>query len=188
MKSKFAFLAPLSVTLLGAALRLFAAEPVAVQLPLDPGQLEPVPSFEACSFYFRAPAGAREPFVVEFRRAAGNGNWERALDPVCDRPADIWKGSVFNLTEDTVYELRVRSTAGAELIRSAAFRTWSSRPPIAKTIDRKDMIPKTTISQPSLPLGLGMIQSMLWANTARRPVSWLKAPIGQPISSALCPQ
>jgi hypothetical protein len=105
-------------------------------LKLAPGQMQIVPSFEAGSYYFQPPAGAEREtsFVVEFRRA-GEPAWRRAFPPVTDRPTGIWKGSLFHLTEDTGWELRVQTAAGAAVIAPAAFRTWSSHPPIARVVD-----------------------------------------------------
>ncbi len=103
-------------------------------LRLDPGQLQLEPSFEACSFYFRPATGAPSPLAVEFRRTS-EPNWRRAFDPVMDTPDGIWKGSLFNLEEDSAWEARVVTANGAEVIAPVAFRTWSSRPRIARTID-----------------------------------------------------
>ena len=103
-------------------------------LPLAAGQLELQPSFEACSYYFRPAGGAERSYVVEFRRV-GEARWHRAFEPVSDKPEGIWKGSVFDLAEDSAWQLRVLTLAGAEIIRPTEFRTWSSRPPIAKVID-----------------------------------------------------
>lgn len=102
--------------------------------PLAAGELHLVPSFETCSFYFRPPERGRAPFAVEFRRA-GATPWERAFEPVTDRPAAIWKGSIFQLPEDSSFEARVVDAGGVEMIAPVSFRTWSARPPIARTID-----------------------------------------------------
>jgi hypothetical protein len=120
--------------LLMVSLPLAAAEKVQVEFQLVPGRLQVEPSFEAASFYFRAPAGAAKPFTVEFRRV-GDASWTPAFEPVSDRPAGIWKGSLFNLAEDTAYEAHVIGRSAGEVIAPVAFRTWTSRPKIAKTID-----------------------------------------------------
>lgn len=127
-------------------LLLFAATAVVLGCAAEPGQ-EPVrvgagqllvePGFEAASYYFRpaAPAGAAASgYAVEFRRAGATG-WTQAFEPVSDLPPGVWKGSLFDLVEDTAWEVRVLARDGAEVIAPVAFRTWSSRPAIAKVID-----------------------------------------------------
>jgi hypothetical protein len=116
------------------ALPLFAADDVDLQLSLSPGELQLVPTFEACSYYFRPAAAAERSYGVEFRRA-GDAKWTAAFGPVTDKPAGIWKGSVFDLAEDTEWQIRVLSSTGAEVIAPKSFHTWSSHPPIARTID-----------------------------------------------------
>lgn len=123
----------LTALFLACAAALFAAEAADIPFPLPPGRIEIVPSFEACSYYFR-PETAADRYVVQFRRL-GEQQWQRAFDPVTDKPAGIWKGSVFDLAEGASFQLRVLTPPGAEVIRPTEFRTWSSRPPIAKTID-----------------------------------------------------
>jgi hypothetical protein len=120
--------------LLALTLPLAAADKVIVKFQLAPGQLQVEPSFEAASFYFRAPAGAAKPFTVEFRRV-GDVNWTPAFEPVSDRPPGIWKGSLFDLAEDTAYEAHVIGRSTGEVIAPVAFRTWTSWPTIAKVID-----------------------------------------------------
>jgi hypothetical protein len=114
-------------------LPLAAAENVEIKLDLQPGQLEFEPSFAACSYYFRALSAAG-PYSVEFRRA-GATSWQHAFDPVSDLPEGIWKGSLFDLPEDTAWEVRVVNANGAELIAPGSFRTWSSQPKIVRVID-----------------------------------------------------
>lgn len=129
---KTGFLAPCWLIL--ALCRGVAAAAPGDLFPLAPGRLEVVPSFAACSYYFRPPDAAAREFRVEFRRA-GEAGWERAFDPVSDTPAGIWKGSVFDLAEDTAWQLRVRTGDGREIIPPVDFKTWSSQPPIARVID-----------------------------------------------------
>lgn len=117
-----------------------AKEPAGPEFSLKAGQLETVPSFEACSYYFIPPGTVERSYRVEFRWE-GETAWRSAFEPVCDQPARIWKGSLFNLAEDTAWQIRVLSAAGAELIAPQAFRTWSSHPPIAKTIDLSRLAP-----------------------------------------------
>ena len=119
----------------GAALcRGASSAPPDDLLPLAPGGIEVVPSFAAGSYYFRPPSEAARSFVVEFRRT-GTAEWRRGFDPVSDLPAGIWKGSVFDLAEDTAWQMRVRAADGAEMIPAVDFKTWSSQPPIARVVD-----------------------------------------------------
>ncbi len=122
------------IAALGAILPLCGADEQFLPMPLAAGELQLVPSFEACSFYFRPPERARAPFTVEFRRA-GATRWVQAFEPVTDRPAAVWKGSLFQLAEDSAFEARVVDAGGGEVIAPVAFRTWSAHPPIARTID-----------------------------------------------------
>ncbi|QYM78567.1 right-handed parallel beta-helix repeat-containing protein [Horticoccus luteus] len=117
-----------------------AGEPVIPVFQLKPGQLETAPSFEACSYYFRPTDVAGRGYAVEFRRT-GDTAWQRAFEPVCDQPVGIWKGSLFNLTEDTDWQVRVLSSSGAEIIGPQGFHTWSSHPPIARIIDLSQLAP-----------------------------------------------
>lgn len=107
------------------------AEPE-VTLTLKPGEMDIRPAFETCSYYFRPQGDPATPCRVEFR-AAGEERWQPAIDPVSDKPAGIWKGSVFGLREDSAWELRV--SADGKVVAQGEFRTWSSHPPVAKTID-----------------------------------------------------
>ena len=120
--------------LLGITTALFAAEKTDITFELAPGQIEIVPSFESCSYYFRPDGAVEKPYAVEFRRV-GDTPWRRAFEPVTDKPAGIWKGSVFDLQEDAAWQLRVLASTGTEIIHPAEFRTWSSHPPVAKVID-----------------------------------------------------
>ncbi|OAM88080.1 right-handed parallel beta-helix repeat-containing protein [Termitidicoccus mucosus] len=104
---------------------------------LEPGELRVVPSFESCSYYFRPEKGGA--FRVEYR-AAGETAWLAAHAPVCDQPEKIYKGSLFGLREDAAYQLRVRMENAMEpALASACFRTWSSAPPVAMTVDLSQM-------------------------------------------------
>lgn len=122
------------LALVASAMPAGAAEDVDRLVPVAAGQLLLVPSFEACSYYFRPSAGTEQGVVVEFRRK-GETAWKAALAPVSDLPAGVWKGSLFDLTEDTAWEVRVRDGQGRDVVGTREFRTWSSRPPIAKVID-----------------------------------------------------
>ncbi len=111
-----------------------------VDLVVKPNELQLWPSFETCSFYF-VPTGAREPgYQVEFRRV-GTEAWQRTFAPVCDKPATIWKGSIFGLAEDTSFQVRVLSGNGQRELLHGDFHTWSSHPPIGRTVDLSTLDP-----------------------------------------------
>lgn len=112
----------------------FAAEEPRVELAVAAGELQVVPSFEACSYYFRPPAADKVSYAVDFR-PAGEHRWQRAFAPVTDNPPGIWKGCLFNLTEATEWEVRVVTAQGGEVIPPVSFRTWNSQPAVAKIID-----------------------------------------------------
>ena len=117
---------------------LATAQEPEVGLALAPGELEVQPSFETCSYYYR-PKDAADggPFVVEFRER-GASDWRRGFEAVSDLPEGVWKGSLFGLREDSHWEVRVLSAAGQAVAR-AAFRTWSSHPPVARVVDLSEI-------------------------------------------------
>jgi Right handed beta helix region len=103
-----------------------------VEMRLKPGQLEMHPSFEACSYYFNPGNSTAKKYVVEFRKSSDR-KWQRAFYPMCDQPSGIWKGSIFQLTENSTWQLRV--LLSGKMIAQGKFKTWDSHPPIAKVID-----------------------------------------------------
>ncbi|PTX94620.1 right-handed parallel beta-helix repeat-containing protein [Opitutus sp. ER46] len=125
---------PLAALFCALTLPLGAAEEPALDLHLAPGELQAVPSFDACSYYFRPSGTPERPFAVEFRRA-GELTWRRGFAPVSDTPAGVWKGSLFDLAENTAWELHVLNASGAEIIPPVSFRTWTSHPPTARVLD-----------------------------------------------------
>ena len=108
------------------------------------GEIQTFPTFIGCSYYFHTPDNlpGDTVFRVEYK-PAGETGWRAAHATVCDQPEKIHKGSLFNLDEDTEYQIRVFSDSlvGPEyrhdntIIAQTAFRTWTSSPHIAKTID-----------------------------------------------------
>ncbi|WP_438480473.1 BACON domain-containing protein [Oleiharenicola lentus] len=114
--------------------RSVAAEEPRVDLKVAAGELVVVPSFEACSYYFRPATPDGISYAVDFRRV-GERHWQRGFAPVSDNPPGIRKGSLFNLSEATEWEVRVVTAQGVEVIAPVSFRTWSSQPTIAKIID-----------------------------------------------------
>ena len=102
-------------------------------LKLSPGELQIKPSFETCSYYFRPQKETAQKYYVEYRQL-GQSTWKKAFSPVTDKPAGIWKGSIFGLKENIQYQLRIMSN-DAKQVSQKQFRTWSSKVQIAKTID-----------------------------------------------------
>ncbi len=135
-RMKNLFCAALAAVLSLPYFSLSAAEEPEVELTVAAGELQVVPSFEACSYYFRPAAhdAASAPYEVEYR-PAGATAWQRGFSPVSDQPPGIWKGSIFNLTEDRAWQLRLVNAQGREIAAPVVFRTWTSQPKIAKVID-----------------------------------------------------
>lgn len=91
--------------------------------------LELVPSFNACSFYWYGPE--QKEISVRFREK--NGTWRPALAPVRGRAEGVYRGSILELNENTVYEFRMAGSGG-KLLAQDTFRTWSSEVPVARTV------------------------------------------------------
>ena len=98
--------------------------------PFADNEIKTVPAFNSCSYYYLPSDGAA--FRTEYK-STGETVWHEAHATVCDQPENIHKGSLFNLEEDTEYQ--VRMLAGSRVMAQTAFRTWTSAPRIAKTID-----------------------------------------------------
>lgn len=102
-------------------------------LALAAGELQAGPSFNSCSYYYNSDTSS---IRVEYKSTA-DADWRAAHEPVRDQPAKIYKGSLFNLSEDTAYEIRILSSKDNTIIKQAQFRTWNSNPPVARTIQIK---------------------------------------------------
>ena len=111
-----------------------AQDPYSDQLFSDiaRGAIQTAPTFNSCSYYYRHADNSA--FSVEYKRAAET-DWLSAHPPVCDQPANIHKGSLFNLAEDTEYQIRILAASGGRVVARTSFRTWTSDPPIAEIID-----------------------------------------------------
>ena len=101
-----------------------------LQMPVADGEIQTVPTFNSCSYYYHPSGDAA--FRTEYKRA-NETVWRAAHATVCDQPENVHKGSLFNLEENTEYQIRM--LAGSSVVAQTAFRTWSSAPRIAKTID-----------------------------------------------------
>ena len=111
--------------------------------PVAAGVLRVEPLFRTAGVTAGFP---REPKVhFEYRKAATGlfgsaGEWTRpTVDPVHFPEQDNWRGMLFDLEEDTEYEMRVvgRREGAPEteaVVATAKFRTWASEVPIAETV------------------------------------------------------
>ncbi|MCL2743154.1 MAG: hypothetical protein FWE67_04815 [Planctomycetaceae bacterium] len=133
MKSTFCFLLA-ALCCLGA--NVFSQSEFTDPLitPFADDEIQTVPLFNSCSYYFRPSDGA--VFRTEYKRTDETG-WHAAHNTVCDQPEKIHKGSIFNLAEDTEYQIRILTAQSniGKLVAQTTFRTWNSTPRIAKTID-----------------------------------------------------
>jgi len=100
--------------------------------PLSWNEIKTVPTFNSCSYYFHPDGHAA--VRAEYKRT-DEADWHAAHPTVCDQPEGIHKGSLFNLDENTEYQIRVVAGNDNRVIMQTTFRTWTSMPPIAKTID-----------------------------------------------------
>ena len=98
--------------------------------PAKAGELRLVPTYVSCSMYWGVK-GEVEGIALEYR-VAGAKEWQTAEKPVYFDDAENYRGSIFNLKEDTVYEARI--AVGDKIRASGKFRTWRSDVPIARTV------------------------------------------------------
>ena len=103
-----------------------------LQMPTVDGEIQTAPTFNSCSYYYCKSDDAA--FRVEYKRT-NETNWRVAHTPVCDQPEKIYKGSLFNLDEDTEYQIRILSGNDGNTVLQTVFRTWNSAPRIVRTID-----------------------------------------------------
>ena len=103
-----------------------------LQMPAAGGEIQTAPTFNSCSYYYHQLNN--DAFRVEYK-GAGESRWLHAHTPVCDQPEKIHKGSLFNLAENTEYQIRILAGNEGKVIAQASFRTWSSAPRIARTVD-----------------------------------------------------
>ena len=103
-----------------------------LQMPTVEGEIQTKPTFNNCSFYYLPSVNAT--FRAEYKRTTETV-WKTAHATVCDQPEKIHKGSLFNLDENTEYQLRILTEKDNKVVVQTTFRTWNSTPRIAKTID-----------------------------------------------------
>lgn len=113
-------------------------------------QLSTVPLFQTCSIYFET-GDLSGQCSAEFREK-GSDTWHKVFELVKNQEQKIpykdrtyidkpmFRGSIVNLKEDTVYELKITyALNGKKNIYTNDFRTWSSNPPVKKTVNVKDI-------------------------------------------------
>ena len=88
-----------------------------------------VPGFAGCSYYY--PAADGKAIEVAFREA-DRGEYKPVLTPSYNRREKLWRGSIVNLKENTVYEVKISS--GGKVAAQGKFTTKGALPKIAKTI------------------------------------------------------
>ena len=98
--------------------------------PVKAGEFRLVPTYVSCSMYWGVK-GEVEDLRLEYR-ATGEDNWETAEKPVYFDDAENYRGSIFDLKEDTAYEARL--VADGRTLASGTFQTWRTNVPIAKTV------------------------------------------------------
>ena len=133
MKTKIFFLL---IAFLGSATSVFAQLEF-LQMPAVDNEIQTFPTFNSCSYYYRSSDDAA--FRVEYKRTDETG-WHVAHRTICDQPEKIHKGSLFNLNEDTEYQVRILTVNDNKVITQATFNTWSSTPYIAQTIDLSTLL------------------------------------------------
>jgi len=117
---------------------------------LNVAPFEIVPLFNACSFYFKSRV--RDDLTVDYRRKGGSRL--KAYPPVYVKEDGMYRGSIVDLDEDTLYELRI-TAANGDVLAQQEFRTWSSRVPVSKTIilDDQTFTGKLNVEESGSPQG-----------------------------------
>ena len=108
---------------------LIANQTAGGNVRLNIAPFEIVPLFNTCSFYFKSRA--RDGLSVDYRRKGGS--WWRAHAPVYVKEDGMYRGSIVDLDEEMLYELRITAKNG-DVMAQQEFHTWSSRVPVGKTI------------------------------------------------------
>jgi len=122
----------LSVVLLGGWCLTASADRISDIDPVKPGEIRLRPTFVSCGVCW---GEAIDGLALEYRKAGSSGTWLRETKFCKFVETGDSRGSVFDLEEDTEYELRVVKVEGqgAEVRKTTSFRTWKSDVPIAET-------------------------------------------------------
>ena len=107
-------------------------------LIVSTGRLDLRPTYENCSIYINGTAAEKEnpPEVRLSWRRAGDTDWKAAMRPVYVGLENAWRGSLFQLSEDCEYELRVEFWQNGTLqtVLEERFRTRNSKVNISRTV------------------------------------------------------
>ena len=103
---------------------------IAIINPVKQGELRLTPTFACCSVSFGAPK--TEGLVMEYRRA-GDAPWTMFRLPAFFRETQEYRGSIWGLNEGTSYEVRFR--IGERVLAKGDFTTWTTKVPIARTVE-----------------------------------------------------
>jgi hypothetical protein len=111
---------------------------------------EIVPLFNTCSFYFESRA--QDSLVVAYRKKGGS--WLKVYPPVYVIEDGMYRGSIVDLDEGILYELRIMAADG-NVLAQQEFRTWSSQVSIGKTIilDDQTFTGQLTVQESGSPRG-----------------------------------
>lgn len=98
--------------------------------PAKAGEMRLEPTYVSCSMCWGVK-GEVDGLQLEYR-AVGEKPWRTAEKPLYFDDAENYRGSIFDLKENTAYEARI--VANGKTRASGRFKTWRSDVPIAKTI------------------------------------------------------
>ena len=106
---------------------------IAAIRPVKNGELRLAPTFTCCSVSFGAPE--TEGLVMEYRKAGGSSaaTWTEFRLPCHFKETQEYRGSIWGLNENSSYEVRFR--LGDHELAKGAFTTWTTRVPIARTVE-----------------------------------------------------
>ena len=97
-----------------------------------------IPTINNMSYYLDT---ASEEYTCKVQFREKDGEWKDAFDPYDDNPIKQFRGSIVNLKADTEYEVKVSVYNGKKLVNeyTQTARTWTENPPVAKTVELKDI-------------------------------------------------
>ena len=107
--------------------------------------------FTGCSYYLKFAKGTGTGKVTVNYRCKGEAAWFEGVAPITDNVRCEWRGSVFNLKEDSCYELKLMQAG--KVIAVGSFITLNSDVPIAGTVDISQLKAPIKISAKGKPDG-----------------------------------
>ncbi len=99
-----------------------------------------IPTYENCSVYLEGADGEAQEYKLSYRKT-GTQQWLPAHKLVRSETNMTLRTSIFRLTENTEYEVRVNSAKGDAELAQNTVKTWNSNPPVAKTIYLNEVNP-----------------------------------------------